>query len=217
MSSIKMNIQNRDGVGSNAAKKLRQNKQVPGVIYRRAEDTINVVTDVSEFERVYREAGMTRIIDLELDGEIHKALIKEVQQHPYRNEYIHIDFQGLKMDETIRMSVPVNLINRDAIKLQPSVLAQSIDEIEIECLPGDIPNSANYDVIDLDFTTAVHVGDLDIAQNDKITILTDLDDVVCTLAEPTYDEELEDELADMEEVDMDVPLVSEEDEEVEEE
>ena len=122
------------------------------------------------------------------------------------------------MDEAIRMFVPVNLINRDAIKLQPSVLAQSIDEIEIECLPGDIPNSASYDVIDLDFTTAVHVGDLDIAQNDKITILTDLDDVVCTLSEPTYDEELEDELAGMdEEVDMDVPLVSEEDEEDEEE
>lgn len=212
MSSIKMNIQNRSGVGSNHVDKLRAAKMIPGVIYKRGEETLNVQINEREFERVYREAGTTSIIDLELDGEVHKAIIKDLQMHPVRNEYLHIDFQGLSMNETIRMFIPVNLINRDDISLQPSVLAQSIDEVEIECLPMDIPQTADYDVKELDFTTAVHVKDLDIAKNDKITILTDLEEVVCTLSEPTYDEALEDELANSEEeVSVEVPLVEGED------
>src|SRR5699024_6994418 len=110
-------------------------------------------------------------------------------------------------------------INRDNIKLQPSVLVQSIDEIEIECLPKDIPNDASIDVIDMDFDTAILVEDLDIAKNEDITIWTELDEVVCTLVEPSYDEEEEDEeeSEEAEEVDMDVPLVSDEEDEEESE
>lgn len=218
MSSIKMNLQSRSGVGSNHVDKLRDAKIIPGVIYKRGEETLNVQVDAAEFERVYRQAGTTSIIDLDLGGEIHKAIIKDLQKHPVKDQYLHIDFQGLSMNETIKMHIPINLINRDSISLQPSVLAQAIDEVEIECLPMDIPNSAEYDVKDLDFTTPVYVKDLDIAKDGKVTILTDLDEVVCTLNEPTYDEELEDELAGTEEeVDVDVPLVSEEDEEESEE
>lgn len=218
MSSIKMNIENRSGVGSNKVNKIRANKEIPAVIYSKSNDAKNIKVKASEFERVYRQAGTTSIIELNLEGDSIKAIIKDIQKHPIKEEYLHVDFQELSMDEKIRMSIPINLINRDNIRLQPSVLAQSIDEVEIECYPGDIPTSADYDVIDLDFSTPVFIRDLDIAQNEDITIITDEDEVVCTLNEPTYDEDAEAELAEMDgEVDVEVPLVDGEDEEEEEE
>lgn len=218
MASLKMNIENRSDIGSNRVNKLRAEKMIPGVIYKRGEETKHVQVENAEFTRVYRVAGTTSIIDLQLDGETHPVIIKDIQRHPVKNQYLHIDFQELSMDETVRMFIPVNLINRDNIPLQPSVLIQSIDEVEIECLPGNIPSIASVDVIDIDFTTPILVEDLDIAKDEKITMLTELDAVVCTLTEPTYDEEEEEELADVD-VDAEVPLVSEdeEDEESEEE
>ena len=78
------------------------------------------------------------------------------------------------------------------IKLQPSVLTQILDQIDIECLPTDIPNAAEVDVQDMDFTTPMMVKDLDIAKDEKVTILRDSDDVVCTLSEPSMQEEAED-------------------------
>ncbi len=216
MASLKMNVQNRSGVGSNQANKLRVEKLIPGVIYSRGEETKHIQVDSAEFLRVYRLAGTTSIIDLQLDGETYPVIIKELQKHPVKNQYFHIDFQKLSADETIKMFIPINLINRDNIKLQPSVLTQLIAEVEIECLPADIPSVAEVDVIDIDFSTPVLVKDLDIASNDKIAMLTDLDSVVCTLSEPSYDEEAEEELAASDEdIDVEVPLVSEEEEEEE--
>ncbi len=216
MASLKMNIQSRSDVGSNYANKLRQQDLIPGIIYSRGEETRHVQVDSAEFLRVYRVAGTTSIIDLELEGKTYPVIIKELQKHPVKNQYLHIDFQELSADETIKMFIPINLINRDEIRLQPSVLTQLIDEVEIECLPADIPTVAEVDVVDIDFTTPVLVKDLDIAKNEKITMLTDVESVVCTLSEPSYDEEEEEELAASDEdIDVEVPLVSEEEEDEE--
>lgn len=211
MASLKMNVEKRSDIGSNHVNKLRAEDMIPGVIYKRGEETQHIQVNGAEFLRTYRIAGTTSIIDLQLDGKTHSVIIKDLQTHPVKNQYLHIDFQELNMDEAIRMFIPVNLINRDEIRIQPSVLVQSIDEIEVECLPGHIPNAASVDVVDIDFTTPVFVKDLDIAKDEDITILTDLDAVVCTLSEPTYDEEAEEELADTE-VDAEVPLVSDDEE-----
>lgn len=213
MASLKMNIQSRSDVGSNYSNKLRQQELIPGIIYSRGEETRHVQVDSAEFLRVYRVAGTTSIIDLELEGKTYPVIIKELQKHPVKNQYLHIDFQELSADETIKMLIPINLINRDEIRLQPSVLTQLIDEVEIECLPADIPSVAEVDVVDIDFTTPVLVKDLDIAKNEKITMLTDVESVICTLSEPSYnEEELEASDAD---TDVEVPLVSEEEEDQE--
>ena len=89
------------------------------------------------------------------------------------------------MNEKVKMNVPIILTNRDSIKLQPSILMQLLDQIEIECLPGNIPNGAEVNVEDMDFTTPLLVKDLDIAKDRDVVILRDLEDVVCTLAQPS--------------------------------
>lgn len=213
MSTPKMNVENRSGIGSNKVNKLRAEGSIPGIIYKRGEETKHIQISDSEFRKVYREAGMTSIIDLELDGEKHPVIIKDLQRHPVKNQYVHVDFQELNMDEKIRVFIPVVLLNRDEIKLQPSVLVQILDEVEVECLPADIPNTAEVDVADMDFATPIYVSDLDIAKEEKVEILLDLDTVVCTLSEPSMEEEEE----DLEEVEdaADVPLVSDEEEDEE--
>lgn len=204
MSTLTMKIESRENIGSNKANKLRAEKVLPGVIYKKGDQTITVKVSEPEFLRVYKSAGTTSVINLDLDGKMHPVIIKEIQRHPVKNQILHIDFQELNMDEKIKMFIPVNLINRDSIKLQPSVLAQMLDQVEIECLPNNIPNTADIDVADMTFADPIYVKDLDVAKNDDVTVLTDLDTVVCTLSEPAAvveetDEESEDAAADAEE------------------
>ncbi len=214
MSSYTITAQQRDGIGSNKVSKLRNEKLIPGVVYKKGEDTKSLQVDARMFEHVFRRAGTTSVIDLELGGEKLSVIIKEVQMHPVKNKMLHIDFQELNMDEKIKVLVPVNLLNRDEIRLQPSVLTQLLNEVEVECLPGDIPNTADVDVQDMDFTAPMFVKDLDIASNEAITILLEEDTVVCTLSEPSIEEE-EEEIEDEEVEAADIPVVGEEENEEE--
>ncbi len=185
--NIKMTVDTRTRIGSNEVKKLRDDNIIPGVIYSRGEETRHVEVDNIDFAKVYKVAGTTSIIDLKVGEEIVPVIIKEVQRHPVKGEVLHIDFQALKMDEKVRMSIPIILLNRDNIKRQPSILLQILDQVDIECLPKDIPQSAEIDVEDMDFTTPKFVKDLNIAKNENITILTDLELPVCSLSEPTVE------------------------------
>lgn len=213
MSSLKMKIEKRDEIGSNKVNKLRVNEIIPGVIYKRGEATKSIQLSNTDFLKIYRKAGTTSIINLELDGETYPVVIKEIQKHPFKNQIFHIDFQGLNMDEKIKMNIPIYLLNRDAIKIQPSVLAQLIDIVEVECLPGNIPQGAHVDVTDIDFDTPKLVSDLDIASDETIEILTDIDSTVCVLSQPSMEEEEEIDDEDGEEIDAEVPLVSDDEDE----
>lgn len=214
MTTMKMQIEQRADFGKNRVNKMREENLIPGVIYSRGKETQHVNINGIEFLRVYRVAGTSSMIDLELDGASTPVIIKDVQRDPVRGNFIHIDFQELNMKEKIKMFIPISILNRDEIKLQPSTLMQFLDQVEIECLPGDIPFNAEVDVEDIDFTTPIYVSDLDIAKNEKIEILTELDHVVCTLTEPTIEEE-EDEEVDEDES-AEVPTVAETEEEDEE-
>ncbi len=185
MSAIKMQVEKRNEIGKNRVDKMRDKDFIPGVIYGKGEETQNVLVDTAEFLKVYKTAGTSSLLDLQLEGKLMPAIIKEIQKHPFKNQYIHVDFQKLNMNEKVKMTVPIVLAGRDNIKLQPSILMQLLDEIEIECLPGNIPQSVEVEVSDMDFSTPIFVKDLNIVQDENIAILRDLEDVVCTLAEPS--------------------------------
>lgn len=221
MAAIKIQVENRTEIGKNKVDKIRQRDFIPGVLYGKGEETKHVQVDRREFEKVYRTAGTSTLIDLEIDGETSPVLIKEVQSHPFKNQYLHVDFQQLNMDEKVKLTIPITLIGRENITIQPSILVQQLDEIEIECLPADIPQSIEVDVSNIDFTTPVFVSDLDIFGNEDVTILREAEDVIASLIEPTMEEELEEIEAlgeDGIEIEADeVPVIGEEEEEAEEE
>src|SRR5699024_129700 len=86
----------------------------------------NIQVADSEFRKVFRTAGMTSIINLELDGNNHPVVVKEAQKHPVKDQFLHVDFQELDMDEKIRVTIPINLLNRDNIEIQPSVFFNNL-------------------------------------------------------------------------------------------
>lgn len=215
MAQIKMQIEKRTDKGTNAVSKMRAKDSIPGVLYSRGKETVLVSIDKTEFVRVYKKAGSTSLLDLKLGDQAIPAIIKEIQRHPYKNEILHVDLQELNMTEKIKIIIPIVLLNRDNIQVQPSVLMQQIDEIEVECLPGNIPNTAEADVANLKLNDNITIADLDIAKDEDITILEELDTVVCTLTEPSYDEEDEEDEVDDEGVEPE--LIGEDDDEGQEE
>lgn len=184
MTDLKMKIERRTNTGKNFVDKMRNDKIIPGVVYSRGGETSHISINELEFMRVYKVAGSSSLLKLELDGGVVPAVIKEIQRHPVKNQILHVDFQKINMDEKIKMTIPITIINRDNIKLQPSVLVQLLDQIEVECLPGNIPDSIEVDVENMDFDTPILLGDLDIAKDENIAILRELDEVICTLNQP---------------------------------
>jgi len=210
MSAIKLQVEKREGLGKNIAKKLRRQGQIPGVLYGKGESTA-VKVSRGDFDRVYKMAGTSTIIDLEIEGETFPTLIKEVQEHPFKDQYLHVDFQKVDMNKPVKVIVPIVLTGKENIKLQPSVLVQQLDEIEIECLPKYIPESAQVDVSNIDFNTPIYVSDLDVSKNENITVLEEPDVLVATLvtaAKVEEEEEVEEGVAPDE-----VPLVGKDEEE----
>ena len=217
MSDKRLLANQRDEIGKNKVKIVRNEKMVPGVVYSKGIETKELKVDSIDFVKLFRVVGTSSIMELDLEGEIVPVIVKQVQRHPVKGNIIHIDFQRIDMKQKLKIKVPVHLLNRDSIELQPSVLMQMLDEIEIECLPGDIPETVGIDVSKMDFTTPLFVKDLELVNDEDVEILTDLESIICTLNEPMEEEE-EEEVED-EEMDesAEVPVIGEEDEEEEEE
>ncbi|MDO5716105.1 MAG: 50S ribosomal protein L25 [Tissierellia bacterium] len=208
MAEYKLTASIREGIGTNRAKKLRAEAVVPAVLYSKGEDNLVLQVEERELRKVYLKAGNTNIIQIDIDGDTKPAIFKDVQKHPFKNQYVHVDFQGIRMDELIRVNIPVIAEGRDDISVQPSVLMQTLSELEIECLPGVIPDEITIDVRDMNIGDAITVQDLDIMKDDRFTVLDDPETLVVTLQEPK-DEVIEEE-EEVEDVDAaDVPTVDE--------
>ncbi|MDO5026814.1 MAG: 50S ribosomal protein L25 [Tissierellia bacterium] len=193
MSELTLKARVRQEVGSNANRKLRKEELIPAVLYQKGEENQLLTLVAKEFDKVLSEAGTSTIVTLDIEGAKKKVLVKDFQRHSYKNMFVHVDLMGVNMDEKLKVNVPVVLLNRDDIYLQPSILMQALNEVEVECLPSDIPQQAEIDVQNMQYGDTYLVKDLDIASDESITILTDLEEVVCSLQEPREEEVSDDE------------------------
>lgn len=215
MADIVLVSEKREAVGKNKVNKLRQQAIVPGVVYGKDKENINVQFTSRDFEKVLSQAGTSTIIDLDINGEKIPVLIKDYQMHPFKSQFFHVDFQAINAKEAIRVTVPVYLNGRDNIRVEPSVLVQNIDTVEVECLPMYIPQYAELEVTEMQIGDAFTVANLDIAKNENINILLEADEVVCSLQEP-QEEVVADENAESGSA-ADVPTVGETEEKSDEE
>lgn len=217
MSELKVHATERSELGKNRANKLRQEKKVPAVVYGRDKENLHIALDARELEKVYGSAGMTTIVDVVLGDNEVPVLFKEVVRHPYKNQFIHVDFHAINMNERIRVQVPVVLLNRDDIRAEGNfVLMQGVSEVEIECLPADIPEEIAVDVSALGYDEPIFLKDLPIYQDENVTVHADGEEVIASLTE--VQEQAEEEETEGEETSAaDVPVVGEEESEDEEE
>lgn len=210
MAEYKLKAQKREAVGKNKVDKIRQNEQLPAAIFQKGKESEHITINDLEFKMLYQKAGMTSIIDLDVDGAVRPAIIKEIQRHPFKNQILHVGFQGINMDEKIKIEVPVELLNRDEIRKQPSVLNQQLDTIEVLVLPSNIPDSFSIDVQNMEYDDSFTVKDL-VGDNKDVEVLIDPEEVVCSLSAPREEKEEE----AVETSAADVPVVGKEEKEEE--
>jgi large subunit ribosomal protein L25 len=126
---------------------------------------------------LHSQTGHNTVFDLALDGERTKAMIVDWQYEPIKGSLLHIDVKRIAMDQKLRVNVPIELVGEAAgVKQQGGILEQILREVELECLPGDIPNEIQLNVSELEFGTVLRVADL--PKNEKLEYLTDPDQPV---------------------------------------
>jgi large subunit ribosomal protein L25 len=162
----------------NDARRVRRQGKVPAVVYGAGKQAQPVSVDPRQVSRIlHSETGYNTVFDLALDGERSKAMIVDWQYEPIKGSLLHIDLKRIAMDQKLRVNVPIELIGEAAgVKQQGGILEQITREVEVECLPGDIPNAIELNVADLEFGIVLRVSDL--PKNDKLKYLTDSDQPV---------------------------------------
>jgi large subunit ribosomal protein L25 len=159
--------------GKNEARRLRASGRIPAVVYGAKKQTLAVSVDPKQIGRIlHSESGHNTIFDLKVGGENAKVMIVDWQYDPLKDKLLHIDLKRIAMDEKMRVSVPIHLVGEAAgVKTQGGILDQIMREVEIECLPGDIPSHIDADVTELVFGTVLRVADL--PHSDKVKFITD--------------------------------------------
>ena len=148
--------------GKNEARRVRASGRVPAVVYGAKKPSLAITVDPKQISRILQsESGHNTIFDLQVDGENARVMIVDWQYDPMKGNLLHIDLKRIAMDEKIKVQVPIHLVGEAAgVKQQGGILDQVLREVEIECLPGDIPSHINADISHLVFGTVLRVSDL---------------------------------------------------------
>jgi len=147
----------------NHARRVRVEGKIPAVVYGAGMDAVAVTVDPRVVTKIlHSEAGHNTIFDLNVEGaDLVKAMIVDWQHEPIKGKLLHIDFKRIAMDKAMRVSVPVQLTGVPAgVKNSGGILDQVLREVEIECLPSDIPDHIDVDVSNLELYGAIHISDL---------------------------------------------------------
>jgi large subunit ribosomal protein L25 len=164
----------RESGTKNEARRVRRDGKIPGVLYGAGKDSLSVSVDPRQVLRIlHSETGHNTIFDLTLNGgERTKAMIVDWQYEPIKGHLLHIDLKRIAMDKALRVNVPIFLKgDAEGVKTQGGILEQIQREVEIECLPADIPSHIDADVTHLVFGTVLRVSDL--PHDPKLKFLTD--------------------------------------------
>jgi large subunit ribosomal protein L25 len=148
--------------GKNEARRLRAKGRVPAVVYGAKKPSLAVSVDPKQISRILQsESGHNTIFELQLNGDKARVMIVDWQYDPLKGKLLHIDMKRIAMDERIKVQVPIHLKGEAAgVKQQGGILDQVLREVEIECLPSDIPSHIDADISHLVFGTVLRVADL---------------------------------------------------------
>lgn len=186
----KITVKSRETQGSANARRLRRDGWVPGVIYRDGAAARSVSLPKHEFEQLLRLHNSEHVmLQIQIEGKEESVLLKEVQHDALSGGVVHVDLQEVDLNKKLHVEVPVDLIGEaEGVKNQGGVLDHLLHEIEISCLPANIPESINVDVSAMKLGDILTIKDIKIDAS-KITILTDADIGVVAVSLPKVVEE----------------------------
>jgi len=183
MANRLLDIQMRENTGKGAARKERQRGFIPAVLYGIKGNKILTVK-AKDFEKMFEEIGEHSIINLNIDNKDKaEVIVKDFQLDPVTKHVIHIDFLEFEKGKALKTEVPIRVTGDSAGVTKGGILETFLRDLEIECLPKDIPDSVEIDVTDMEIGDSIHARDISV--DDKIKVLTNPEQVVVTIGMPT--------------------------------
>lgn len=190
MAEQKLVASKREGTGKSVTRKLRAAGRVPAVLYGHGMEPISLSVDSRELLHLFHTgAGTNVLVDLVVDGDDHLAMAREVQRDHIRGRFVHVDFLAVSRDQRITVSVPVRLIGESAGVKAGGVLEHHLWDLQVECLPSDVPEAIEADVSALEIGYSLRVGDL--VAPEGATVLTNPDESVVAVTQPQARVEVE--------------------------
>ena len=180
----------REGTGKGVARKLRAAGRVPAVLYGAGMDSTALSVDAKDLYHVlHTGAGANVLVDLVVDGSEHLIIPRDVQRDHIRGRFVHVDFLAVRRDEKIHLDVPIRVVGDSVGVKVGGVVEHHLWEVEIECLPGDVPEAIEIDISELEIGMSLRVSDLVPPQG--TTIVTSPEESVVAVQQPQMAVEVE--------------------------
>ena len=160
-----LNAKARSDIGKGASRRLRRlDNQVPAIIYGLGETPENISLASNELSHALEnEAFYSHIIELSVDSKKQNVILKDVQRHPAKIEILHVDFLRVDLTQKLTIRVPLHFINEEechGVKMEGGQISHSMNELEVECLPGDIPEYLEVDMSEITLGQTLHISDV---------------------------------------------------------
>ena len=150
--------------GSGASRRLRNAGQTPAIIYGGTAEPVTIALDHNAlYHALKKEAFHSSILDMEIEGKIEKVLLRDFQMHAYKQLVLHADFQRVDPNKKIHVKVPLHFVNAEispAVKLGGAIISHVMNELDISCLPGDLPEFVEVDLSKVEAGASVHLSDI---------------------------------------------------------
>lgn len=191
METVEITIERRDGRGKGTARRLRAGGKVPGILYGPKRTTTSISVSAEEFERKLTHLEGAHLIRLVHagggDGDLHErmVLVRDMQLHPVTGRALHADFYEVDLTERLTVSVTIHFVGKPVGVVNGGILQPILREVEVECLPTEIPDFLEVDVTALDIHDAVHAAD--VALPERVTLVGDPTRTVVTVLPPSIE------------------------------
>jgi large subunit ribosomal protein L25 len=182
--AMKVVAQERNEIGSGASRRLRRAAKVPGIIYGGDEAAVQIALDHNPLYHSLRvEAFHSSILDMELGGKTERVLLRDVQWHPYKPQVLHVDFQRVAANQRITIRVPFHFMNQEnspAVKENKAVVNHVLTEIEVSCLPADLPEYIEVDLGEITLEHSLHLSAVKLPPGVTPLVAPGVDPVIAT-------------------------------------
>ena len=184
--------------GSGASRRLRNAGFTPGIVYGGTAEPTNIKLDHNAlYHALKKEAFHSSILDLEIDGKSEKVLLRDFQTHAYKQIVLHVDFQRVDPNQKIHVKVPLHFVNAEispAVKLNSAIVSHVMTELDVSCLPKDLPEFIEVDLSKMEAGASLHVTDLKLPAG--VTAVSQENPTVATASVPAGKVEAEGEAAE---------------------
>lgn len=175
MKDFEITAERRVDTGKGASRRLRRADKVPAIVYGAGAEPVNIqLHHTSLMHQTEHEAFYSHVLTLKLDGTTQRVVLKDMQRHPYRPLITHVDLQRVAEDAMLTMRVPIHFINQDkcvGVKLSGGAISHHLNDVEVICLPKDLPEFIAVDLADMNLGDTIHLSELTVPANVQFAVI----------------------------------------------